>query len=88
MDDLGIVYELLGYDESSTGGKSRERSIEKQLYESRERIKWLEFENVNLKKNLIAQVGGKDDHIQKEKEATNKIIKELQEKLYMTKQFF
>ena len=82
MDDLGIVYELVGYDGSSTGRKSREPSIEKQLYESRERIKWLNFENANLKKKHITYPEEKDDQIQKEKEETIKIMKELQEKLY------
>ena len=69
MDDLAIVYELLGYDESSIERQSHEPSIERQLCECRERTKWLKLEE-------------KDGQIQKENEATDKIIKELQEKLY------
>ena len=42
----------------------------------------LSLRMIILKKNHIAQLEEKDDRIQKEKEATNKIIKELQEKLY------
>ena len=81
-DDLAIVYEVLGYDESSTERQSRETSIERQLCECCERIKWLELENASFKNSYIAKLEEKDGQIQKEKEATNKIIKELQEKLY------
>ena len=61
MNDLAIVYEFVGYDESSTGRKPGQPSIEFQLYEYGERIKWLKFEHANLKKNHIAQFGEKDD---------------------------